>query len=86
AVAVLTDAASRRLVECSATAAVIVDLQADSEHWAHLPDSNPDRHANGLTARHLAYVIYTSGSTGAPKGAMNEHRGVVNRLVWMQDA
>ncbi|WP_430523496.1 AMP-binding protein, partial [Xanthomonas albilineans] len=58
AVAVLTDAASRRLVECSATAAVIVDLQVDSEHWTHLPDSNPDRHANGLTARHLAYVIY----------------------------
>ncbi|MFW2577472.1 AMP-binding protein, partial [Serratia nevei] len=33
----------------------------------------------------LAYVIYTSGSTGKPKGAMNEHRGVVNRLVWMQE-
>jgi amino acid adenylation domain-containing protein len=32
----------------------------------------------------LAYVIYTSGSTGRPKGVMNEHRGVVNRLVWMQ--
>jgi len=32
----------------------------------------------------LAYVIYTSGSTGRPKGAMNEHRGVVNRLLWMQ--
>jgi len=38
----------------------------------------------GLTPRHLAYVIYTSGSTGEPKGAMNEHRGVVNRLRWMQ--
>ncbi|HXH41831.1 MAG TPA: amino acid adenylation domain-containing protein [Thermoanaerobaculia bacterium] len=35
---------------------------------------------------HLAYVIYTSGSTGRPKGVMNEHRGVVNRLLWMQDA
>ncbi|HKV06574.1 MAG TPA: amino acid adenylation domain-containing protein [Thermoanaerobaculia bacterium] len=34
----------------------------------------------------LAYVIYTSGSTGAPKGAMNTHRAVVNRLLWMQDA
>ncbi|MEV4603151.1 amino acid adenylation domain-containing protein [Amycolatopsis sp. NPDC049253] len=34
----------------------------------------------------LAYVIYTSGSTGRPKGVMNEHRGVVNRLLWMQDA
>ncbi|MBP5133471.1 amino acid adenylation domain-containing protein, partial [Pseudomonas protegens] len=33
---------------------------------------------------HLAYVIYTSGSTGQPKGAMNEHRAVVNRLLWMQ--
>lgn len=33
----------------------------------------------------LAYVIYTSGSTGKPKGAMNEHRGIVNRLLWMQE-
>ena len=34
----------------------------------------------------LAYVIYTSGSTGKPKGAMNTHRGICNRLFWMQDA
>jgi amino acid adenylation domain-containing protein len=40
----------------------------------------------GLREDHLAYVIYTSGSTGQPKGAMNEHRGVVNRLLWMQEA
>ncbi|MBP5107477.1 non-ribosomal peptide synthetase, partial [Pseudomonas protegens] len=40
---------------------------------------------NGLTPSHLAYVIYTSGSTGRPKGAMNEHRAVVNRLLWMQE-
>ena len=33
----------------------------------------------------LAYVIYTSGSTGRPKGTMNSHRGIVNRLLWMQD-
>ncbi|HEV2735556.1 MAG TPA: amino acid adenylation domain-containing protein, partial [Longimicrobiaceae bacterium] len=33
----------------------------------------------------LAYVIYTSGSTGMPKGAMNAHRGIVNRLLWMQE-
>lgn len=33
----------------------------------------------------LAYVIYTSGSTGNPKGVMIEHRGICNRLFWMQD-
>ncbi|MBC8088879.1 MAG: amino acid adenylation domain-containing protein, partial [Phycisphaerae bacterium] len=32
-----------------------------------------------------AYMIYTSGSTGRPKGARNAHRGIVNRLLWMQD-
>jgi amino acid adenylation domain-containing protein len=40
----------------------------------------------GLTENHLAYVIYTSGSTGQPKGVMNEHRGIVNRIRWMQQA
>src|SRR5882724_8750712 len=33
----------------------------------------------------LAYVIYTSGSTGRPKGAMNSHRGICNRLLWLQE-
>jgi amino acid adenylation domain-containing protein len=33
----------------------------------------------------LAYVVYTSGSTGGPKGAMNTHGGILNRLLWMQD-
>jgi len=33
----------------------------------------------------LAYVLYTSGSTGRPKGVMIPHRGIVNRLLWMQE-
>ncbi|MBT8421930.1 MAG: amino acid adenylation domain-containing protein, partial [Gammaproteobacteria bacterium] len=36
-------------------------------------------------ADNAAYVIFTSGSTGRPKGVLNEHRGIVNRLLWMQD-
>ena len=63
----------------------VIDL-ADSPKWANQPASNPGRTSVGLTPEHLAYVIYTSGSTGMPKGVMNEHRGVVNRLVWMQSA
>jgi amino acid adenylation domain-containing protein len=41
--------------------------------------------AVGLNSRNLAYVIYTSGSTGTPKGVMNEHRGMVNRIVAQKD-
>jgi len=51
----------------------------------------PGRRRSGRNLRNLArpdnlaYVIYTSGSTGAPKGTMNTHRGIVNRLLWMQE-
>jgi amino acid adenylation domain-containing protein len=38
------------------------------------------------TGKSLAYAIYTSGSTGKPKGVPNVHEGIVNRLLWMQDA
>jgi len=39
-----------------------------------------------IRSHNLAYMIYTSGSTGNPKGAMNTHAGICNRLLWMQDA
>jgi amino acid adenylation domain-containing protein len=34
--------------------------------------------------QNLAYVIYTSGTSGKPKGVMNVHYGLVNRLEWMR--
>ncbi len=40
----------------------------------------------GGEAQNLAYVLYTSGSTGTPKGVMISHQGIVNRLLWMQEA
>ncbi len=49
---------------------------------------NTEQNSNldiSITAENLAYMIYTSGSTGNPKGAMNKHRGIVNRLLWMQE-
>lgn len=47
------------------------------------PTSNPPVITTG---KDQAYVIYTSGSTGKPKGVPNVHAGIVNRLLWMQDA
>src|SRR5262249_50142275 len=39
-----------------------------------------------VDADNLAYAIYTSGTTGGPKSALNTHRGLANRLAWMQRA
>ncbi|MEU4542854.1 non-ribosomal peptide synthetase/MFS transporter [Nonomuraea dietziae] len=47
--------------------------------WDGLPTAPPD-----VAQGEAAYMIYTSGSTGKPKGVPNGHRGIVNRLDWMQ--
>ncbi|MBC7210850.1 MAG: amino acid adenylation domain-containing protein, partial [Pseudomonas sp.] len=78
--AVLVHGATRDVPQASR--ATLIDL--DRPTWQAQPAQAPQ--VPGLTPRHLAYVIYTSGSTGLPKGVMNEHAGVVNRLLWMQDA
>lgn len=46
------------------------------------PDHNP---AGTSSSDSAAYILFTSGSTGRPKGAVNSHRGICNRLRWMQD-
>ena len=62
--------------------AVLVLLDGDRERIASCSVEQIPRIAG---PSHLAYVIYTSGSTGRPKGVMNEHRGLLNRLLWTQD-
>ncbi|AIA70439.1 hypothetical protein EV46_07535 [Pectobacterium atrosepticum] len=77
-VALLTQANQRALLTGD-----IPRILLDTADFSHLSEDNP--HIAGLDAHHLAYVIYTSGSTGKPKGVMNSHRGLCNRLVWMQN-
>ncbi|MFJ2031590.1 amino acid adenylation domain-containing protein [Streptosporangium sp. NPDC087985] len=62
------------------TDAAILDLDEPGE-WAGRPTGDP---RPPVTSGNAAYVIYTSGSTGRPKGVPNTHRGIVNRLEWMQ--
>jgi amino acid adenylation domain-containing protein len=64
----------------------IYNLDVPEPLWKERPDTNPDPRSIGLTSNHLAYIIYTSGSTGTPKGVMVQHKGLCNRLDWMQSA
>ncbi|WP_080427097.1 non-ribosomal peptide synthetase [Burkholderia ubonensis] len=54
---------------------------------SHLPDDRgagaPAPSAPRCRPADLAYVIFTSGSTGQPKGAMVEHRGMLNHVLAM---
>jgi amino acid adenylation domain-containing protein len=53
--------------------------------WKNLDQGSADNPESGALPEHAAYVIFTSGSTGKPKGVVNTHRGILNRLLWMQD-
>jgi amino acid adenylation domain-containing protein len=77
---VLVQAHLREVLPATDAAVLVVD---DESEWAGQPVDDPEPVAEATNA---AYVIYTSGSTGRPKGVPNTHRGVVNRLDWMQKA
>jgi amino acid adenylation domain-containing protein len=65
-----------------APGAHILCLDRDRDGITRESTENP---VSAVTGENLAYVIYTSGSTGQPKGAMNTHKGICNRLLWMQE-
>ena len=85
-IALLVHGSTWNLLGGIAGAVPVVDLDSNDQPWKALAPTNIDPTALGLCTHHLAYLIYTSGSTGQPKGVMNEHRGIVNRLLWMQAA
>ena len=84
-VAVVTRSELRGMPGEGSGGVAVVEMDEQGQ-WAGEPESNLNRRETGLSADNLAYVIYTSDSTGTPKGAMNEHGGIVNRLEWMQKA
>ncbi len=62
--------------------ATVLCLDGD---WDRIAAEDPGNQSVTMKPDNLAYMIYTSGSTGKPKGAMNTHRGICNRLLWMQE-
>ena len=63
--------------------AQMVSLDTD---WGAIAQYSQKNLNVGISSDNLAYVIYTSGSTGQPKGVMNTHQGIHNRLLWMQQS
>jgi amino acid adenylation domain-containing protein len=82
----LTQAGLQELFSGVGQGLPVVDLDFSAPPWRDQPATNPDHVWVGLKPDHSAYVIYTSGSTGQPKGVMNTHKGILNRLQWMQEA
>jgi amino acid adenylation domain-containing protein/non-ribosomal peptide synthase protein (TIGR01720 family) len=60
----------------------LIDLQ---EQWKTIGRESREAPASGVVGENLTYLIYTSGSTGQPKGVMSVHRGLLNRLQWVQE-
>ncbi len=77
---IICDKNTSKLFESVKNIEIILLDDLESEMFS-LPTITPDIL---LKPENLMYVIYTSGSTGRPKGVMNQHDGVVNRLLWAQ--
>ncbi len=72
---------SHRLDRSKGTRVIPLDTS-----WSFVSQERDHDCLASVSGENVAYVIYTSGSTGKPKGVMNRHRGICNRLLWMQQA
>ena len=61
---------------------LVVEPGAAGEPGAGEAAANLDLPSDGEAP---IYAIYTSGSTGIPKAAVVPHRGITNRLLWMNE-
>jgi non-ribosomal peptide synthetase component F len=83
----VTDARARVVLGTRALAVDFTDLVDTVVYLDEVAAIAPSARPRAAThPDQLAYVLYTSGSTGLPKGVAVPHRGVVNRLVRMQEA
>lgn len=61
-------------------------IEVVNDNFFHsLTTHNANNPIHNVKNRNIAYIIYTSGTTGNPKGAILEHRGIVNRITWMNN-
>jgi amino acid adenylation domain-containing protein len=79
--ALLTQQSLQQSLPATDVHTLVLDTDAVRAQLSARPSTKPDTR---IDVHNLAYVIYTSGSTGMPKGVLNEHQGVVNRLWWAQ--
>ena len=61
----------------------LINLQTN--YFQSYPEQNTNPTPE-LSLDNSIYALYTSGSTGNPKAVINTHRGLLNRLNWMQKA
>jgi amino acid adenylation domain-containing protein len=76
---VLTNVETLRVTSLQGTSILYLD-----KDWQQISQYSPENPQTSVNIDNAMYVIYTSGSTGNPKGVINTHRGLSNRLFWMQ--
>jgi amino acid adenylation domain-containing protein len=63
---------------CTTVKMLPIDTENSRAKIARFPEHNIESTTHSTD---ICYCIYTSGSTGVPKGALLEHRGVVNTII-----
>lgn len=77
-----------QVIESTKAKILIVDSEHKVNHYNYwcIEYNKLDRIPNvdyGVAVEDNIYAIFTSGSTGVPKGAINKHKGIANRFLYM---